>query len=735
MPRFQYFARRNTRRWLLLMSILWLFIVVRPLLAAQESERVLHTFTGGSDGAEPSSLIADAKGNLYGTTEYGGDTSACAALIVVTGCGVVFELSPPSGGSGPWTETVLHTFTGGSNGENPSNSSTNPTGGLILDAKGNLYGTTPLGGDTAPCTDVSGTVQGCGVVFELSPPSGGSGPWTETMLYKFTGGSDGAEPNAGLIFDAKGNLYGTTQFGGDNSTCFSDFSDTAGCGVVFRLSPPNSSSGPWIETVLYKFTGKADGNNPTAALILDAEGKLYGTTPYNSGNSENECDCGAVFELSPPNGNGPWTETTLYTFTGMFTGGINGGQPYAGLALDAKGNLYGTTIFGGQICAALDLDEEVGCGVVFELAPPSSGSGPWTETVLYTFVGQSDGAMPISKLLFDSKGNLYGTALAGGTDVSDCPESSPYPAGCGVVFELSPPTRDNGPWTETVLHNFTYSGDGRFPDPGLVSDATRNLYGATPQGGRDSFGTVFELSPVPEIGISPANLTFAGQNRGTMSASQAVILNNSGNSALAITGIVTSVNFSERDGCNGSVPAHSSCTIDVTFSPKALGRIYGTLTVTDNTDGAPGNSQSVLLSGTGLAITGADLFLRINPSPTLVHQEDLITYAFPVWNLGPENADHEVLKTQVPEGTTFDYIRISGTRGLGTCTNPPYGGTGQIVCHENSSMAPNTTWTVRLTVKVTAPSGSVITENAAATADTPDPNTANNAAMVSTTVQ
>ena len=131
----------------------------------------------------------------------------------------------------------------------------------------------------------------------------------------------------------------------------------------------------------------------------------------------------------------------------------------------------------------------------------------------------------------------------------------------------------------------------------------------------------------------------------------------------------------------------------------------------------------------------ADLFLRIPPTTTTVHQGDLITYAFPVWNLGPDNADFEVLNTQVPAGTTLDYIRISGTPGLGTCTAPPYQGTGQIVCHENSAMAPNTTWTVRVVVKVTAPAGTVITESAATMADTPDPNLANNTATVSITVQ
>jgi uncharacterized repeat protein (TIGR01451 family) len=135
------------------------------------------------------------------------------------------------------------------------------------------------------------------------------------------------------------------------------------------------------------------------------------------------------------------------------------------------------------------------------------------------------------------------------------------------------------------------------------------------------------------------------------------------------------------------------------------------------------------------SLGSADLFLRVQPSATTVHQGDLLTYAFPVWNLGPGNANSEVLNTQVPAGTTFDYIRISGTPGLGTCTTPPYQGTGQVVCHENAAMAPNTTWTVRLTVKVTALAGTVITENAATTADTPDPNLTNNIATMNIKVQ
>ncbi len=161
-------------------------------------------------------------------------------------------------------------------------------------------------------------------------------------------------------------------------------------------------------------------------------------------------------------------------------------------------------------------------------------------------------------------------------------------------------------------------------------------------------------------------------------------------------------------------------------------------TTGSNKESSPAVANGVVYTGSLYAFslgTGtADLFLRIWPSTTTVHQGDLITYAFPVWNLGPVAADQEVLNTQVPEGTTLDYIRISGTPGLGTCTTPPYQGTGQIVCHENASMAPNTTWTVRLTVKVTAPSGTVITENAATMSDTPDHNLDNNTATVSLTV-
>jgi uncharacterized repeat protein (TIGR03803 family) len=287
-------------------------------LSPNGTETVLHTFTGGSDGANPNgALIADTAGNLYGNTTYGGDGGSCSHF---GGCGVVFKLSPDG------TETVLHTFTGGSDGANP-------IAGLIADRAGNLYGTTFFGGGRGSC------YRGCGVVFKLSPDG------AETVLHTFTGGSDGSSPEAPLIADSAGNLYGTTDYGG--GICSGPF---AGCGVVFKLSPDG------VETVLHTFTGGRDGADPSAGLIADRAGNLYGTTFFGGGRGScyGGTGCGVVFKLSPDG-----AETMLHTFTG----GSDGASPSVGLGLiaDTAGNLYGTTTSGG-----------VGAnGVVFKL----SGTG------------------------------------------------------------------------------------------------------------------------------------------------------------------------------------------------------------------------------------------------------------------------------------------------------------------------------------------------------------------------
>ena len=359
---------------LLLLLVLTFFAVcIAPPAHAQYAESVPYTFSGNSDGASPASaLISDSHGNLYGTAVYGGNTSGsnCPGQDPPTGCGVVFELTPPSGGTGPWTETVLYTFQGGSDGAYPQSS-------LIFDSRGNLFGTTSNGGKlSGSCSGLGG----CGVVFELSPPSGGKAPWTETVLYTFQGGNDGAFPYASLIFDSNGNLYGTTSGGG-----------TGLDGTVFELSPPSGSPSTWTETALYSFTGSSDGGSPLAGVIFDSSGNLYGTT-YSGAHG-----LGVVFELSPPSGgSGSWSEDVLFVFTGHGDGGL----PFAGLTFDSKGNLYGTTAIGGLTSGAT-CKKSGGCGVVFELSPPGVGSDDWTETPIYTFTASTDGGYPYAGVIFD----------------------------------------------------------------------------------------------------------------------------------------------------------------------------------------------------------------------------------------------------------------------------------------------------------------------------------------------
>jgi uncharacterized repeat protein (TIGR03803 family) len=297
------------------------------------------------------------------------------------------------------------------------------------------------------------------VVWKLAPNPDGT--WgTLTVLHEFTGGADGAFPYAGLVFDAVGNLYGTTGSGG--STACMD-----GCGVVFKLAP--RPEGTWTESVLYTFTGGADGDGPLAGLIFDA-GDLYGTTVGGGASDE-----GVVFKLAP-NSHGTWTESVLYSFTG----GADGAHPYAGLVFDAAGNLYGTTYASGAY----------NNGVVFKLTPNPEGT--WTESILHTFTGGADGATPYAGLIFDAAGNLYGTTDLGGGGTA-CTSGSGHMTGCGVVFKLAP--KPDGSWTESVLHTFTGGADGANPYAGLIFHAAGNLYGTTTHGGFDNNGVVFELTP------------------------------------------------------------------------------------------------------------------------------------------------------------------------------------------------------------------------------------------------
>ena len=388
------------------------------------SEQALYSFAGGADPKFPyAGLVFDKARNLYGTTQFGGANNQ----------GSVFEVTRNQDGT--WSETVLYSFTGGADGGQPS-------GGLIFDTSGNLYGTTNFGGNEN-CS------QGCGTVFTLTPSSSG---WSETVLYTFSGGSDGGEPYARLLFDAAGNLYGTTLLGGNiNSVC------STGCGTVFKLT--HASSG-WTENVLYAFTGAADGASPYDGLASDRAGNLYGTASAGGTSAS-----GVVFQLAP--GSSGWTENVLHAFRG----GNDGKYSYGDIILDAAGNLYGTAFQGGGR----------GFGVVFELTPNTHGG--WLERVLHRF-GNAPSANPVAGLVMDTAGNLYGTTLAGGTQTS-CGTA------CGTLFKLS--VVPGGSWTYKAIHVFGQGADGYHPSGDLILDPAGNMYGTTQAGGAQGSGLVFEI--------------------------------------------------------------------------------------------------------------------------------------------------------------------------------------------------------------------------------------------------
>lgn len=390
---------------------------------AANKEKVLYSFTGASDGGDPATgLIFDKSGNAYGTTVVGGGTNSF---------GTVFQLKHGSGGK--WTESVLYSFAGGNDGMYPY-------GGVVFDKSGNLYGTTVGGGSGSNCDG------GCGTVFKLS--HSGSG-WSESVIYNFAGGNDGFGPGGALIFDKKGNLYGTTPDGGANSD-----------GTVYTLIP--GKSGQWTEKVIHSFAGGNEGaTGSLGPLLLDKAGNLYGVTE-----TQGASQYGTVYKLSPASG-GKWKLSTLYGFAGK----PDAGSPYGGLIADAKGNLYGTTYYGGAN----------GLGAVFELTRGSNGK--WKESVLYSFKGGKDGSATTTTLLFDKAGNLYGTTSMGGDTGCDC----------GTVFKLAPSS--GGKWKESVAHRFTSTPDGANPYYGLASDKAGNLYGTTATGGNQGAGTIFELTP------------------------------------------------------------------------------------------------------------------------------------------------------------------------------------------------------------------------------------------------
>jgi uncharacterized repeat protein (TIGR03803 family) len=403
----------------------WLLTLVPFLFlmrsASAQTFTELYPFNSGtnlSDGGWPKAgVVRDAAGNIYGTTFYGGTGTKCD--IYFDGCGVVFKLDATG------IETVLHSFgspnghTGvGSGGRfnNGLNDGWNPTANLTLDAAGNLYGTTPYGG-----------AHGRGVVFKMDTAG------NETILHSFAGEMDGANPSAGLVQDASGNLYGATLYGGYGC-------NGQGCGTVFQLSAGGK------ETILYRFTGGPDGASPLGGVTLDSSGEIYGTTWLGG-----IYGFGTIFQLDS-NGN----EKVLHSFAG----GNDGANPIGGLVLDQAGNLYGTTSAGGPD----------GLGTVYTVDIAGN------ESILYSFTGGLDGAYPYSNLIVDASGNLYGTASQGGI------------SGTGTVFELSGGSL-------TVLYGFSGVSDGANSVGGLTADSAGNLYGTVVQAGTNGWGAVFEIRP------------------------------------------------------------------------------------------------------------------------------------------------------------------------------------------------------------------------------------------------
>lgn len=406
-------------------------VVVFGLTVATQAARaqtytIIHNFTGRADGGNPyTGVTIDRAGNLYGTTAANFDGGS--------GYGSVFKLKHVGAG---WVFTPLYNFAEGNDGEGPYST-------LVLGPNGSIYGTTYQGAEGG-----CGSGHGCGTVFNLTPPlsvcKAAFCLWTETVLYRFTGGSDGGNPAGPLVFDQSGNIYGTARAGAIPGCA------GYGCGTVYKLAHLGRG---YTFSVLYSFTGISDEGLPDSGVIFDPSGNLYGTTQGCFNNY------GTAFELTPAGAG--WTYSTIYTFDGTA-----GACPVAGVILDHSGNLYGATALFPR---------------VFEL---TLLGGNWILSRYYTLSNSGADCGPQDSLIMDNAGNVYGTTYCEGTN------------NLGSVFKLTP---SNGGWTYTDLHDFSGS-DGSYPSSSLVFDSSGNLYGTASMGGTGSAciggcGVVFEITP------------------------------------------------------------------------------------------------------------------------------------------------------------------------------------------------------------------------------------------------
>ena len=437
------------------------FATLATAAPTSDNHSNLWNFTAGIDGASArGDLLVDSVGNLYGTTSTGGAFNN----------GGVFEATTARPGAA--TLTPLYSFSGATDGAVPS-------AGLIMDSQGALYGTASLDGPGQ-----------FGTVFELTPPTPG-GVWTETTLFGFPGGAQGATPVGSLVFDQAGALYGTTQWGGANNF-----------GTIFKLTPPAGGTGAWTETILWNFTGGADGGNPVAGLVFDSTGALYGTAKTGGANN-----AGTVFQLSP-GANNSWTQATLWAFTG----GADCATPTGTLLQDGAGGFYGSAEYGGPINADCDQARYPyygetnqassyaanaayitpggnGCGVIFDLRPAANGATPWTQTVIWTFDAGLDGANPVAGLLAGPNGTLFTLSTEYGNTF------------WGTEILLTPPSSGTA-WSATQLASFDGKGEGFYPHGTPVFGPLGLLYGTTTVGGKYwthitnyGYGTIFYSTP------------------------------------------------------------------------------------------------------------------------------------------------------------------------------------------------------------------------------------------------
>ena len=503
----------------------------------------LYSFSGGDDGASPGArVIIGPDGSLYGTTGYGG-VSGCGG----NGCGTVFNLRPPVNTSadvlGNWTETVLYRFAGGGNGALP-------VGDLVFDRSGNIYGTTASGGSSQQ-----------GTVYELTPSNGN---WHESILWNFAGGSDGGQPAGGVIFNSAGNLYGTTQAGG-----------AYGYGSVFQLSRTQSG---WSQNTLYSFQNHTDGANPEGALLFDPSGNLYGTTASNGPGGG-----GTVFKLTPQL-NGTWTLTVLYDLPGQA-----GGGPQASLAIDAGGNLYGTTYKDGAYRY----------GSVFRLL---SSNGAWVYTDLHDFTFGSDGAELVGNVILDANANLYGTAIAAGA------------YGYGVIFEITPlliTTTSLPPGTVNTPYHATLSATGGQPPNtwtviqgslphGLTLNASSGLISGTPTAaGAFNFTVqVSDSESPPAAATAPLSITVTTIPTFSISASPSSLSVVQGNQGIST--ITTTISNGFNSAITLSASGMPSGTA-VSFNPNPIpapGSGNSTMTITVGS-GTPTGTYPITVTGNG----------------------------------------------------------------------------------------------------------------------------------------